>query len=214
MPVAERVSNPGEQGGPQAGQPVAGDSKSWSDRIVGSLTASQKVLTALAGLIVAAGAVWAAVAAFGGSGQTGASPSPTAPISTRTSATAAVQGDGSSGIPIKHIAEIDINDSAGLDVDPADDGNTVYYTPGLNEVFGGSNALFALLPPGRPGTYAGCRDDGDRTATIGLDSVAPGQVICLTTSTHRIAALTTLPVDSATHQAGNLAIEVTVWQGP
>lgn len=202
------------QDGPQADQPVAGDGKSWSDRVVGSLTAGQKVLTALAGLIVAAGAVWAAIAAFGGSDHAGPPPSPTPPISVQPSATAGAQGDGSGGVLVKHIAETDINNSSGLNVDAADDGNTVYYTSDLNEVFGGSNALFALLPPGRPGTYAACRDDGDRTATITMDSVAPGQVICLTTSTHLIAALKTLPVDPATHQVGYLAVEVTVWQGP
>lgn len=203
-----------ERDSPQADQPVAGGGKSWPDRIVGSLTAGQKVLTALAGLIVAAGGVWAAIAAFGGSDGAGPPPSPTPPIPTRTSATAAAQGDDSGGVLIDHIAEMNINSSTSLNVDSADEGNIVYYAIYLNEVYGGSNALFALLPPGQPGTYGACRDDGDRTATISMDSVAPGQVICLTTSTHRIAALKILPVDPATHQAGNLAIEVTVWQGP
>jgi len=212
--VGEQSDTAEAQDSPPAEQPVAGGTKSWADRVVGSLTAGQKVLTALAGLIVAAGAVWAAIAAFGTSDHPSPSPTPTPPISTQTSATAGAQGDGSSGVLVKHIAEIDINDSSGLNLDPADDGNTVYYTSGLNQVFGGSNALFALLPPGRAGTYEACRDDGDRTASITMDSVAPGQVICLTTSTHLIAALKTLPVDPATHQVGYLTVEVTVWQGP
>ena len=206
--MAETSEDPkaaSEPPAPQAQRPAA------VDRIVSSLTNGQKVLVALAGLLVAAGGVWAAAQHFTG----GSTPPPTGSVN-HTSSSApnlAVPASESPGTLLSGPTKIELNDGGSLAFPDAVAGTVYayYYEEGSN-LTAMDGSQIAVLAAGEAGTYANCAADTNYGEGVNLTTVSVGSMMCIETPPHRLVLLTILP-DDANTPANGLVLDVTYWQG-